>query len=139
MRRNREQRLGQFANILNEEVLDILTRQYNGGFLFADALHKVSDILDRSEISEEEVKFIDTRDGISAAQKLLGHIRKHIEQQSVSDIFARLEKSLYAKCDEIAVCNVRMTVEKLALRAFAYRVQSEADILQVFGGVEIFH
>ena len=92
MRRDREQRLGQFADIFHKEVLYILTRQNNGGLLFADALHKVSDIFHCGQVGEKKVKFINTRDRISSAQKLLGHIGEDIEQQSVSDIFACLKQ-----------------------------------------------
>lgn len=97
MRRDREQRFGQFANVLHEEVLDILTRQNNGGLLFADAFHEVSDVLDCREVGEKKVKFINTRDGISAAQKLLGHISENVEQQSVADILACLMLSVTRK------------------------------------------
>ena len=129
MRWDREQRLGQLADIFHEEVLDILTRQYNGRLLFADALHKVADVLDRREIGKEEVELVNTRDRISAAQKLFGHICEDIEQQSIADILARLEQPLNAECNEIIIRYIRIPIEELTLRPLAYRVQSEADIL----------
>ena len=139
MRRYREQRLGQLADILNEEVLNILACKYHCGFLFADALLKVADIFHSGQVSQKQIKFIDACNCISAAQKLLGHIRENVEQQSIADILARLKQSFYAKRDKAAVGDVGVSVKELTLRALADRVQSEADILQVFGGVEIFH
>ena len=138
MRRDREQRLGQLTNVLDEKILNILTGEYHGGLLFADALHKVSDVLDRREIRQKQIKLINTRDRISSAQKLLGHIREDVEEESVADIFACLEQSFYAKSYKAAVGDVRVSVKEFALRALAYRVQSERNVLQVFGGVKAF-
>lgn len=138
MRRYREQRLCQLANVFHEEVLDILTRQNNGGLLFANALHEISDIFNGGQICQKQIKFIYACDGISAAQKLLGHIREDVKQQRISDIFACLEQSFYAESDESTVRNIRVSVKEFALRTLAYRVQPEAYILQVFGGVEAF-
>ena len=138
MRRYREQRLCQLANVFHEEVLDILTRQNNGGLFFSDAFHEISDVLDCREICQKQIKLIYACDGISAAQKLLGHIREDVEQQSVADIFACLEQSFYAESYKSAVGYICITIEKFALRTLAYRVQPEAYILQVFDGVEAF-
>ena len=112
MRRDREQGLGQLADVLYEKVLYILTRQNNGGLLFADAFHKVSDIFHCGQVGEKKVKFIDTRDRISAAQKLLGHISENVEQQSIADIFTCLEQSFHAECNEIIIRYIRVTVKK---------------------------
>ena len=125
MRRDREQGLGQLADVFYEEVLDILACQNNGGLLFADTFHKVSDILDRREVGEEKVEFVNARDRISSAQKLLRHISEDVEQQSVADIFACLEQSFYAERHEIIIRNIRVTVKEFALRTLADRVQAE--------------
>lgn len=120
MRRYREQRLCKLADVLNEKVLNILTGEDNCGLLFTDAFHKIADIFHSSQIGEEQVKLVDARNGISRGQQLVGHIRKHVEQQCGADIFARLQKSLYAEGYKIAVGNIGVTVEKFAFRAFAY-------------------
>lgn len=129
MCRNREQRLGQLANIFHEKVLDVLACKDYSGFLFADTFHEVSDIFYGGQIGEEKVKFIDTRNRIPSAQKLLGHIRKDIEQQSIADIFARLEKSFHAERYEPVVGDIGVSVKEFTLRTLAKRVQSETDIL----------
>ena len=59
MRRYREQRLCQLANVFHEEVLDILTRQNNGGLFFSDAFHEISDVLDCREICQKQINYID--------------------------------------------------------------------------------
>ena len=136
--RYREQRLCKLADVLNEKVLNILTGENYRGLFFTNTLHKIPDIFHSSQIGEEQVKFVDTRNGISRGQQLVGHIRKHVEQQGGADIFARLQKSLYAEGHKIAVGNICVTVEKFAFRALAYGVQTEAYVLQCFVGVKIF-
>lgn len=118
--RYREQRLCKLADVLNEKVLNILTGENYSGLLFTDTLHKVSDIFHSSQIGEEQVKLVDARNGISRGQQLVGHIRKHVEKQCGADIFACLQKSLYAEGHKITVGNICVTVEKFAFRAFAY-------------------
>ena len=55
MRRDTEQRLGELPYLRYEEILDVLRSQYEGGLLFTDALHTVSDILDSGHIGKEKV------------------------------------------------------------------------------------
>ena len=55
MSRNREQRLGEFLDLGQKKILDILTGQNDRGLFLTHSLRGVSDIFDCREIGEEEV------------------------------------------------------------------------------------
>ena len=59
MRRDGKQGLGEFLDLGQKKILDILTGENDRGILFTHTFGGVTDILDSRKIGEEEVQLID--------------------------------------------------------------------------------
>ena len=106
MCRNREQRLGEFLDLGQKKILDILRCENDRGFLLTHSLGGVSDIFDCREVGEEEIQLIDGGCGVSFRQELVVHIREDVEQHGILEFLVRIHQALYAKADELVIRDV---------------------------------
>ena len=134
MSRNREQRLGEFLDLGQKKILDILTCQNDRGFLLTHSLGGVADIFDCREIGEEEIQLIDGGCGVSFRQELVVHIREDVEQHRILELLVCIHETLYAKADEFVIADVGVSVEELTFSTDAHGVESKAEFTkEVFG------
>ena len=136
VRRDAEQRLCHLADTLLVKVLQILTCQQHGGFLFANTLEAVSDVLNGRGIGQPDIQFVQCRHGIADRQKLIRHEGQHIEQHGVADIFSGTQHSLDAENEEAAGGDVGVPIEELCVRTLAHGVQPQQDFLQELFRIE---
>ena len=135
---NAEQRLCEFSDARNEEVLNVLRRQHHRGVLLADALHAVADILNSGHVGEEQIQLVHRCHGVALAEELIAHEGQNVEQHRILEAFVAVHESFDSEAEEVAVGDIGVTVEILALRADAHGVDAEAYLLQSFLGIEIF-
>ena len=88
------------------------------GFLLSYALHSVSDIFNCRHIGEEEVQLVDARCCVSDSEELIRHIREDIEQHRILEAFVAVHQALDTEAQEVAVRDIRMTVEVFTLANF---------------------
>ena len=132
MGRNGEQRLGILLNLREKEVVDVLTGNDKAGSAFTVSFHDVSNILDGSEIPEEQIEFINCCHSIPLIQQLTGHIGEDIEQHSAAKPFISIQEALDSKAEEIIIGNIGMAVKVFTFAADAHGVKSQAYILKRF-------
>ena len=137
MRRDAEQRLCHLANTLLVKILQILTCQQHGGFLFAHTLEAVSDVLNGRGIRQPDIQFVQCRHRIALGQQLVRQERQNIEQHGVANIFRCAQQSFHAENEETAGCDVGVSIEKLRVRALAHGVQPQQHLTQELLGVEL--
>ena len=137
MRWDAEQRLGHFAHLFLIKVLQILRSQQHGGFLFANTLEAVSDVLNGCGVGEPDVQLIKCRHRIALSQQLVRQERQNIEQHGVANIFCRAQQSFHTENEETAGCDVGVSIEKLRVRALAHGVQPQQHLAQDLFGVEL--
>ena len=128
MRRDRKKRLCHLLNAWDQEVFYVLGSQDHGGFLLADALHSVSDILNRSLIRQEKVQLIDRCRRESFSQELVTHVRQDIEKHHVLEFLVRIHQAFDAEAKELVIGDVGRPIEVFTLRADAHRVNSERNL-----------
>ena len=134
MSRNREQRLGEFLDLGQKKILDILTGQNDRGLFLTHSLRGVSDIFDCREIGEEEVQLIDGGCCVSFREELVVHIREDVEQHRILELLVCIHETLNAKADEFVIADVCVTVKEFAFSTNAHGVESKAEFTkEVFG------
>ncbi len=134
---NGEQGLGVLPDALNVEVLQILRGNDDRRVLLAHTLGKVADILHGGKIGQEQVKLINAGGGIAVGEQLIAHVGQDVEQQSVFQTLAGLQKPFHAKGHEAGVGDIGVSVKEFRLRTLADGVQPQQDILQQLGGIEL--
>ena len=127
---NREQRLCILPDAVYVKILKVLACKDDSALLLAHTLHKIPYIFHCCQIRKEQIKLINAGCCVPVGQQLIGHIGKNVEQHGILYISARLQKSLHAKSQEAAVCDVGMPVKEFGLRPFAHGVESKTDFLQ---------
>ena len=137
MRRDAEQRLGHFSHLFLIKVLQILTCQQHGGFLFADTLEAVSDVLNGCGVRQPDIQLVQRRHGIALGQQLVRQERQNIEQHGVADILRCAQQSFHPENKETAGGDVGVPIEKLRVRALAHGVQPQQRLTQDLLGVEL--
>lgn len=71
MRRDSEQRLCQLSDSLEIEVLEVLRGKDDRRVLFSYTLHKVTDILHRNGICEEQIELVNAGNCVSCCEQIV--------------------------------------------------------------------
>ena len=137
MGRDREQRFRQLSDAFDIEVLQILRCQNNSRLLLAHTLHEISDILNRSQIGQEQIQLINRGGSVPLGQQLVAHEGKYIEQQGVLDILTGLQQSLDAKYNKAVGSHIGVAVEEFTLSTHTHGVEPQQNFLQQFLWVEL--
>ena len=90
---------GQLPDALPVKVLQILRGHDEVGFLLADPLESVADILDdggthRHIIRQPHIQLVQRRRGVADGQQAVGHIGQDVEQHGAAHILAGLQQPL---------------------------------------------
>lgn len=140
--RDSEQGLGQLPDALPVKVLQILRGHDEVGFLLADPLESVADILDdggthRHIIRQPHIQLVQRRCGVADGQQAVGHIGQDVEQHGAAHILAGLQQPLDPEDDKAGGGHIGVPVEELSLGALAHGVEAQQDLLQQFRCVEL--
>ena len=109
--RNGEQWLCELLDVGKQEVLDVLRSENHGAFLFTDAFHGVSDILDGCTVTQKEIQLVNGSDRVADAEELVAHIRQNIEKHGVLESAVRIKQALHSEAQESVISDVGVSVE----------------------------
>ena len=142
MGRDSEQGLGQLPDALPVKVLQILRGHDEVGFLLADPLESVADILDdggthRHIIRQPHIQLVQRRCGVADGQQAVGHIGQDVEQHGAAHILAGLQQPLDPEDDEAGGCHIGVPIEELGLCTLTHGVEPQQDLLQQFRRVQL--
>ena len=70
--------------------------------------------------------FVDERCRMPFCQQCIRHIRQHVEQHGIADRYVRIHDALHTEAQKAVRGDIRMPVEKTAVRAHADGFQLQA-------------
>ena len=135
MGRDGEEGTGHLPDAGDVEVLKVLGRHDQGGFLLADPLQGVADVLHGGGIREPDIQLVQARHGVALRQQLVAEVGEQVEEHGVPHAEAAVDEVLHAEDQEAVGGDVGVSVEELALRALAHGVEAQQDLLEQFLGI----